>query len=113
MIRGCIVALILALGILISSPCCPKDSFDKQNIHAAEGRISAIDTFKSTVTVKSLMFDPIITYNDVTLFIGPNTKIVSKGSVISIFDLVMGNLVNVKYTDSDDVSEASLITVIK
>ena len=90
MIRGCIAALILVLVILISSLCCLKDSFAQQNIQTAEGRISAIDTFKSTITVKSLLIHPIITYKDVVLFVGPNTKITRQGSAINIFDLTMG-----------------------
>jgi len=113
MIRGCIVTLILAFGIFISSPCCPTDSSDEQSIYVAEGRISAIDTFKSTVTVKSLIAYPIIKYNEVTLFVGPDTKIIYKGGAMSIFDFVMGNLVNAKYAGKDDILEALLITIIK
>ena len=112
MIRGCIVTLILGLGILAASTCCPEDSYD---IYAVEGRISAIDTFKSTISVKSLITYPVITYNVVTFFIGPDTTITRKdnSSINSIFDLVMGNLVNIKYVNKDDNLEALQIIVIK
>lgn len=113
MIRVCIVTLILVSGILIFFPFCPKYSFAQKNIHAAEGRISAIDTFKSTVTVKSLMVYPVIIYKDVTLFVGPNTKMMRLGSAISIFDLTMGCPVNIEYADKVDIPEALLITVTK
>jgi hypothetical protein len=78
-----------------------------------EGKINAIDTFKSTVTVKSLLVYPLITYRDITLFVGPNTKIMRLGSAISIFDLTMGAPVNVKYAEKDDLSDALQITVTK
>ena len=105
--------MILVFGILISSPCFPKDAFGQQNIRTAEGRINAIDTFKSTVSVKSLMAYPLIKYNDVTLFVGPNTKITRLGSAMSIFDLTMGAPVDIKYAEKDDISDALLITVTK
>ncbi|MCX5678961.1 MAG: hypothetical protein NTY76_07665 [Candidatus Omnitrophica bacterium] len=113
MLRGCIVILILTFGILIFSPSCPKDSLAQQNIRAVEGKIYAIDTFKSTVTVKSLMLAPVIKYSDVTLFVGPNTKIKRLGSDISIFDLTMGCPVNVQYADKVGTPEALSITVTK
>ena len=113
MIRGFIVTSVLAFGILIASPYIPNDAFGQQNIRSAEGRINAIDTFKSTVGVKSLIAYPLIKYNSVTLFVGPNTKIMRQGSAISIFDLTMGAPVNIKYAEKDDVSDALQITVTK
>jgi hypothetical protein len=103
--------LILVFGISISSLGLSKDALGQQNIQTAEGRINAIDTFKSTVTVKSLLVHPIITYKDVTLFVGPNTKITRQGGVISIFDLTMGAPVSVRYAEKEDVSDALLIAV--
>jgi len=113
MIRGCAAILILAFGILISFSCHAEDNFDGQNIFAAEGKISAIDTFKSTVTVKSLILYPVIKYKEVNLFISPSTKIMNKSGPISIFDLIMGNPVEVKYAGKDDILEALLIKVTK
>ena len=43
----------------------------------------------------------------------PKTKITNKGSPIGIFDLVMGNLVNVKYIDKGDNQEALQVIVVK
>ena len=113
MIRGGIGALILVAVILMSSAYCLNDGLAQQNIRAAEGRIYAIDTFKSTITVRSLLFDPVIVYKNVTLFVGPNTKMMRLGSAISIFDLTMGSPVNVKYADNGDTPEALSITVTK
>ena len=112
MVKGCAAALILVSGISIFSLCCP-DSLNGQSTHDVEGKISAIDTFKSIIIVKSLSLHPIIAYKDVTLFVGPDTKIMRKGSAISIFDIAMGNPVNVKYADKESTPEALLITVIK
>jgi hypothetical protein len=113
MIRGCIVTLVLVFGILISSFCCPKDILAQQTMRETEGRISGIDTFKSTVNVKSLMLYPVIVYKDVTLFVGPDTKITRQGSAISIFDLTMGCPVNVQYADKVGIPEALSIMVTK
>ena len=113
MFRGCIVKLILVFGILTAFFCYPKDSFAQQDIQTVEGRLSAIDTFKSTITVKSLLLDPIIVYKDVTLFVGPDTKLMRQGDTISIFDLTMGSPVSVKYVDKIDTPEALSITVTK
>ena len=115
MFRVCIVTLILTLGILIFSPCCTADSSDNRVIYVVAGKISAIDTFKSTIIVKSLVTQPVISYINVDIFIGPDTKVMRKDniSINSIFDLVIGNLVNVRYVYKDDVPEALQITVIK
>ena len=113
MIKRRMGALILMFAILTSSSCYAKDDFDGQDIFAAEGKISAIDTFKSTVTVKSLMLYPVIKYKEVNLFISPSTKIMNKSGPISIFDLIMGNPVEVKYAGKDDILEALLIKVTK
>ncbi len=113
MIKYCTVVLILILVTLTHSTCYSADSFDEQDIGTAEGRISAIDTFKSTITVKSLMSYPVIAYNDIALLIGPNTKIMRSGSAISIFDITMGSHANVRYVDKDGAAEALSIKIIK
>lgn len=113
MTKGSIITLILVFGILTAFFCIPNDVSCQQNIRAMEGKINAIDTFKSTVTIKSLMVYPLITYRDVTLFVGPNTKIMRLGSAISIFDLTMGAPVTVKYAEKDDLSDAIQIVVTK
>ena len=109
------LSLILALGILIFSPRCPADSSDGQDIYVVAGKISVIDTFRSTITVKSLVIHPVISYTNVDILIKPDTKITRKDniSINSIFDLVIGNLVNVRYVYRDDVPEALQITVTK
>ena len=113
MIRDWIITLILASGILISSFCYTGDSFGAQTIRVVEGKISAIDTFKSTVTVKFLIISPVIVYNEIIIFIGPNTKIMRSGSTMNIFDLGVSNTINVKYIEKDSGPEALSITVIK
>jgi hypothetical protein len=113
MIKHCVVALMFVFGILAVSSCCFGGSLDEQNIYSAEGKISAIDTFRSTVIVKSLLIYPVIKYQDVTLFVGPNTKITSPDGSIDIFDFTIGTPVNVKYVNKNDVSEALLIAVTK
>ena len=115
MIRVCIVTLILALGILIFSQYCPAYSPDNKEISTVVGRISEIDTFRSTIIVKSLVTYPVITYTNVSILIRPDTKIMRKDSISinSIFDFVIGNLVNVRYVYKDDVPEALQITVTK
>ncbi len=115
MIRACIITLILAIGMLIFSRYCPADSSENQNVYIVAGKLYAIDTFKSTVTIKSLITYPVIAYNIATFFVGPDTTIMRKDnvSINSIFDLVMGNLVNIKYINKDDNLEALQIIVIK
>lgn len=110
MIRCYIVILILALGILISSPCYGGDTRD---IYAVEGRISAIDTFRSTIIVKSLVVYPVIKHSEATFFIGPDTEIKRSGSAMSIFDLCMGSTVNIRCVRKDADWEALQITIIK
>jgi hypothetical protein len=102
-------------GTLIFSQCCPADDSEDQVIYVVSGKISAIDTFKSTITVKSFMSQPVIKYINVDIFIGPDTKIMRKNniSISSIFDLVMGNVINVRFYYKDTVPQALQIEVIK
>lgn len=104
-----ILALVIATGGW--SLCCCDFVFGDQAFMTIEGRIAAIDTFKSTVTVKALFTRPIITHKNITLFIGPKTKILISGSAVSIFDLTVGGEVDVKYVEKEDIPEALSITV--
>ena len=113
MIRNYATALLLAFGILISSHCCPKDSFGQQIVYNIEGKISKIDTFRSIVTVKVLFLSPVIVYKEISLFVGPNTKITHKGEDADIFDLLMGSSVAARYIDKDGKLEALDIAVTR
>ncbi|MBU0881039.1 MAG: hypothetical protein KJ584_05290 [Candidatus Omnitrophica bacterium] len=97
MMRNFILILVLtiAAGGLALNHC--EVCLGAQTVLAAEGKIDAIDTFKSTVTVKSLALYPTITYREIPLFVASNSKIMKHGSVLSIFDLTMGAPVAVEY----------------
>lgn len=113
MIRACISILILVFVMSTPYSCYSKDSFDEEYVYTAEGKISAIDTFRSTINVKVLTLQPVLRHNDITLFIGPNTKMMYKGSAISIFDFTMGSPVNITYVNKGDTLEALQIMVTK
>jgi len=70
-----------------------------QAFMTTEGKIVAIDTFKSIITVKSLVQYPNLAYKETLLFVAPNSKIMKGGSVLSIFDLTIGSPVTVKYVE--------------
>lgn len=103
-----IIMLAIAAGGWALNYC--ETAFGAQAIIAVEGKISAIDTFKSTVTIKSLAVYPIITYKENLLFVAPNSKIMKSGNVLSIFDLTMGCPVSAKYIE-ESVAPNTLVSM--
>ncbi|MFH1552723.1 MAG: hypothetical protein ABID83_03700 [Candidatus Omnitrophota bacterium] len=99
MVKNVILVLVLTIsaGALALNHC--EVCFGAQTILAAKGKIAAIDTFKSTITVKSLALYPTITYSEIPLFVASNSKIMKLGNVLSIFDLTMGAPVAVNYIE--------------
>lgn len=103
-----ILVLTIATGWWALNRC--EAAFGAQITIAVEGKVSAIDTFKSTITVKSLALYPVITYKEVLLFVAPNSKIIRGGSDLSIFDLTMGCPVSVKYIE-EPVAPNTLVSM--
>ena len=110
MVKNVILILVLTIAVGGSALNHCEVCFGAQTILAAEGKIDAIDTFKSTVTVKSLALYPTITYKEIPLFVASNSKIMKHGSVLSIFDLTMGAPVVVKYID-EPVAPNTLVSM--
>jgi hypothetical protein len=99
--RSFISVLVLLIGVAQATPCfCETRRYD-QAVKSAEGKINAIDTFKSSIVVKSFIYYPIITYKEVLLFVKPGAKMMKGGSDISIFDLTIGSPVDVKYVEEE------------
>ena len=112
MVRNYILILLLtiAAGGWALNHC--EAAFGAQATKTTEGRIVAIDTFKSIITVKSLVQYPNIAYKEILLFVGPDAKMMKSSNVLSIFDLNIGNSVTVKYIEEPIIPDTLVSMII-
>lgn len=99
--RNFIFVLILAAAMMTALPFFCETGYGSgdKTVVCAEGKILEVDTFRSIVTVRIPVYYPAITRKDVALFVKPGAKIMKGRSELSIFDLVDGTPVSVKYID--------------
>lgn len=102
------IVFFVILGMMAVTPC---DCQEARAMKVAEGDISAVDTFNSTITVKTLKYYPNLAYEEMMFSVPAGMQFVKGTETIDIFDLNVGDHVTVKYYDDPVLPKVISIVV--
>jgi len=107
-----VVIFLVVVGVAagVAVPVYSQEKAEQSAVTSVSGEVVSVDLVKSIVVVKQLK-DPVAsTYEDVTVSVSPETKVLKGDATLKLSDLKVGDKVKVKSTI--DASGASKVVSI-
>ena len=102
-----LIVFFVMLGMIAVTPC---DCQETGAVKVADGDIAAVDTFNSTITVRTLKYYPNLAYEEMIFSVPAGMQFVKREETIDIFDLNVGDHVTIRYYEGP--ASAKIISMV-
>jgi len=97
-----ILILFVTLGVVgVVAPVYSQEKAEQSAVTSVSGEVVSVDLVKSAVIIKQIKDPVAMTYENVTVPVSPETKVLKGDATLKLSDLKMDDKVSVKYVTDD------------